>query len=162
MSTDSNKRSQLMTLTIEQEKALPLLMTGLSDREVAEQVGVRRETVTKWRNHHPAFRAELNRLRGELHDQTLNGLRNLIPQAIAALADVLADRDHGDRVRVALEMLKMVRLPDDFPSYHGPETAEDVLEGEAWRKKNGRISFGEEPTASDLIQAAKELEKKLS
>jgi hypothetical protein len=150
-----------MTLAIEQQNAITLLMTGLSDREVAEKVGVRRETVTKWRNYHPAFRAELNRQRKELYDQTMDGLRNLIPQAVAALAAEVNDPQNPNRGRIALEVVKMAHLPDDFPSYHGPGTAEEVIMNEAVLKKMHLSIFEDDVTDSDLLQAARELEKKL-
>ena len=154
MSTDANKKSHLMTLAIEQQNAITLLMTGLSDREVAEKVGVRRETVTKWRNYHQAFRAELNRQRKELYDQTMDGLRNLIPQAVAALAAEVNDPQNPNRGRIALEVVKMA-------SYRGPGTAEEVIMNEAVLKKMHLSIFEDDVTDSDLLQAARELEKKL-
>jgi DNA-binding NarL/FixJ family response regulator len=46
-------------LTIEQENAIDLLLTGKSDREVAETIGVHRMTVQQWRTAHPLFMATL-------------------------------------------------------------------------------------------------------
>lgn len=37
-------------LTIEQRNAIDLLVTGKTDTETADSVGVHRVTVTKWRN----------------------------------------------------------------------------------------------------------------
>ena len=162
MNTNANKRSHLLTLTIEQQNALPLLMSGLSDREVAEHVGVRRETVTKWRNYHPAFKAELNLLRSALHDQTMDGIRNLVPQAIAALGAEMGNSENPNRGRIALEIMKMVHLPEKFPSYHGPETAEGIIMSEARHRKNRIMPIGEEVTDRDLLQMLKELEERLS
>ena len=53
-------------LSIEQLNAIDLLATGKSDREVAEVVGVSRQTVCAWRLYDPYFRAELNKRRNEL------------------------------------------------------------------------------------------------
>jgi len=68
-------------LTQEQENALGLLLTGLCDREVAEQVGVARETVTRWRNENPYFEAELNRRRQELWAEHAERLRGMVGPA---------------------------------------------------------------------------------
>lgn len=48
-------------LSVQQLNAVELLILGKSDREVAEQVGVTRQTVSGWRLHDPFFQAELNR-----------------------------------------------------------------------------------------------------
>jgi hypothetical protein len=53
------ERSQAPKLTPEQLNAIDLLILGKTDREVAEIVGVRRETITKWHKN-PFFMAELN------------------------------------------------------------------------------------------------------
>ncbi|HZZ42793.1 MAG TPA: hypothetical protein VFE58_07635 [Tepidisphaeraceae bacterium] len=51
------------TLSPRQLAAIPLLLEGYPDAHVAAQVGVTRESVNRWRNHHPAFIAHLNRQR---------------------------------------------------------------------------------------------------
>jgi len=51
------ERSEAPKLTPEQLNAIDLLILGKTDREVAEIVGVRRETITKWHKN-PFFSAE--------------------------------------------------------------------------------------------------------
>ena len=68
-------------LSIEQENAIDLLLQGKSDREVAEAVGVSRQTVTEWRNGNALFAAELNRRRREVWGGQTERLRQLIAQA---------------------------------------------------------------------------------
>lgn len=162
LTTNDHDKSQLSSLTVEQQNAITVLLTGLSDREVAETVGVCRETVTKWRLYHPAFRAELNRQRHELWEHGLDRMRSLVPRAMAALEAVLNDPENPNRGRVALEILKFVKLPDDFPAFHGPDTPEEVIMSEAWSRKNRFSLIGDEPTAQDLHQVIKELEENLN
>ena len=50
-------------LTPAQSSAVLLLVTGRTDAEAAAELGVHRCTVSQWKNHHPAFVAELNRTR---------------------------------------------------------------------------------------------------
>lgn len=46
-------------LSMRKQRALQLLVKGLSDTRVAREVGVARETVNRWRLHDPAFREAL-------------------------------------------------------------------------------------------------------
>ena len=46
-------------LTTRQTQALGLMMAGLGDGEVAQAVGVTRQTVNTWRNKDAGFRAAL-------------------------------------------------------------------------------------------------------
>ncbi len=78
------------------------LLQGQSDRQVAEQLHVVRETVCRWRNDNPFFAAVLNRLRKELWDEAHDKLRGLVGKA----ADVLDHALDQDDAKVALEVLK--------------------------------------------------------
>ena len=64
--TKPHKISQYPTLSIEQHNAIDLLILGHTDHAVAEQIGVARETVCRWRNENPYFMAELNRRRKDV------------------------------------------------------------------------------------------------
>jgi len=74
-------------LSIEQEKALPCLMVGMSDAAVAEQVGVSRETVNRWRKQDSSFKLALEILRRE----TWEGLRDRIMGLAGKALDVIED-----------------------------------------------------------------------
>src|SRR5688500_13203893 len=67
-------------LSVAQLNAVDLLVTGTGDREVAEAVGVTRQTVCGWRNHDPAFVAALNARR-------LEGARRGLRPAAGAAAE---------------------------------------------------------------------------
>ena len=69
MTTESNNTTHDLTsekLSLKQKTAIDLLLQGLSDREVAEKIGARRETVNVWRNHNESFIAELEKARKEM------------------------------------------------------------------------------------------------
>jgi hypothetical protein len=53
-------------LTIQQQNAIDLLVTGKTDQAVADAVGVTRPTVTCWRLYDPHFEAALNQRRKEV------------------------------------------------------------------------------------------------
>jgi hypothetical protein len=95
-------------LTIKQENAIDLLVLGETDASTAESVGVSRPTVTKWRNHDPCFVAELNRRRRDLWGSSLDRLRSLLPRALEALEEELADGKQ--RGRTAVEILRLAGL----------------------------------------------------
>lgn len=50
-------------------KALTLMMEGMPLYEVANQVGVSRQTISEWKNHHPAFKAKLDALQMEADEE---------------------------------------------------------------------------------------------
>ena len=57
MTKDDIKKNEL---SISQQQAIHLLLTGLNDKQVAAELGVARQTVTNWRNHDSIFMAGLN------------------------------------------------------------------------------------------------------
>src|SRR5205814_631869 len=105
-------------LTVAQQTAVDLIASGQRDAEVAERVGVTRQTICNWRNHYPAFQAALYARRAELWSEAVDRFRALLPSAL----DVLAERlEEGRDARVALEVLKIagvaaVRLADSGPT----------------------------------------------
>ena len=120
--TNGNRWQQL---SVRQENAIDLLITGKTDIEVAETVGVNRVTVTKWRNYHPGFQAELNRRRHNLWGSAAERLRSLVPKALDVVADEL---DKGsDKFRVAVQVLKLAGL-DQFEPPTGPADPDTILD----------------------------------
>jgi len=117
-------------LSIEQLNAIDLLVTGASDREVAEAVGVHRSTVWEWRTKNPYFIAELNKRRKEVWGRCVDKLRNLLPKALDTLEKELANPDCKDRGKIALEVLRLAGLSAesqyDYGMNIGPEEAEEV------------------------------------
>jgi hypothetical protein len=95
-------------LTVAQLNAVDLLVTGKTDQEAAEAVGVTRQTVNGWRNANPWFVAALNARRQDLWGVTVDQLRALLPRAVAVLAEEL---DRGEaRARVAVDILRLAGL----------------------------------------------------
>lgn len=64
-----------------------------------------RETVNRWRHHHPLFMAELGRRRVDSWHATREKLRHLGASAL----DVLEDQLKAGNTRVALALLKQVQ-----------------------------------------------------
>lgn len=76
-------------LTAQQHRALDLIAAGSRDSEVAENLGVNRTTVWRWRHYDSEFQAELNLRRYELSQAATERLRSLVPCALDAIAEEL-------------------------------------------------------------------------
>jgi hypothetical protein len=88
-------------LSSQQERALRLMLAGLPDSQVADEIGVNRTTLWRWRAD-DCFAAELNRRRHEVWDASLERLRSLVPLALDALAEELQG---ARRLRAAAAVL---------------------------------------------------------
>jgi hypothetical protein len=125
--------------TVAQLNAIDLLVTGKTDQETAEAVGVTRQTVNGWRNVNPWFAAELNRRRQDLWGVSVDQLRALLPRAVAVLAEEL---DGGnDRAGVALSILRLggvdrTKAPQKLDTFLvGPTDPEAVIDAEVRRRR---------------------------
>jgi len=161
INTKEHIKSQLTTLSVEQLQAIGHLMTGKNDREVAETVGVSRETITRWRLYHPAFQAELNRRRAEMRFVSRESLLQLIPQVIDALSDVINDFENPNRWKVAIEILKLIELPKTLIKNPGPQDPEEIIIKLAEGKQFDDLLSTVKPDGFEYDRTLEELEKKL-
>ena len=97
-------------LTVAQESAIDALAAGKKDGETAALVGVNRVTVARWRLYSPHFQAALNERRQAIWAASLDKLRALVPLALDAVADELANADSPNRLKAAFGLLKLVPL----------------------------------------------------
>jgi len=119
MLTKSNK-TQHKKLSVKQLNAIDFLVQGLTDREVARKVGVRRETVNQWRNHNLEFQAEFNRQRQNVWGAAKERLRYLVARAVQTLEEEV---DNGS-LRAAVETLRIVGLYGKVGAPKGYTSAE--------------------------------------
>lgn len=89
-------------LSIEQQRAVLLVMTGATDAVVAEQVGVSRSTINKWRHTSPAFRLALENARKQEFERMRDRLRGLAEKAVAVIEGHLAENS----LQAAVAVLK--------------------------------------------------------
>lgn len=118
--TQTHKRSRRKHLTNGQAAAIPLLVGGATDKQVAEEVGVRRETVSRWHNH-SRFRSELDTARGRAYADALDELRVGALRAVRVLLDSMASEDESTRVRSAHWLLRLL-----IPAPHALTVTADV------------------------------------
>ena len=102
---------QDITLQPEQEQAIALILTGATDQAIADAVGVTRQTVNIWRNHHPEFMAILNQHRATIWEGHTERLRGLATGAIDTLEEALQDTENPKEQRAAaVHLLKACGL----------------------------------------------------
>src|SRR5438067_5299377 len=121
----------LTTLSVEQQNAIDLLITGQSDTEVATVVGVTRQTICVWRNHHPGFQATLHARRQAVWGAAVDRLRELLPRAGERLE---AELDGPDGWKIALRLIEATGLVRPQGTYLGaygvgPTEPEGIIDG---------------------------------
>ena len=123
MTKDDIKKNEL---SISQQQAIHLLLTGLNDKQVAAELGVARQTVTNWRNHDSIFMAGLNSERKAAWQANQERLRWLMDRAIGVLSDSLDSENERLRQSTAVQILKICDKRNLAPSgWTQPERIED-------------------------------------
>jgi hypothetical protein len=89
------------SLTLTQRNAIDLLLAGKNDRQVSEQLGVERSTVTRWRLYDSQFQVALDRRRAQVWPAANDHARSLLPTALATMDEQL--RVGPNRGRLALD-----------------------------------------------------------
>ncbi len=119
-------------LTINQEQAIHLLLSGLNDKEVAAELDISRQTVTNWRNHDSIFMAGLNSERKAVWQANQERLRSLVARSIDVLTNCLESENERIRQSTAVQILKVCDTQNLAPSgWTQPELIEDDFEREA-------------------------------
>jgi Homeodomain-like domain len=96
----------LAHLSPQQLQALHLLMSGLSVAVAARRLGLARHTVSRWRNHHPAFIAELNRHQEELAAQSTVLCQRALRKSFKLINATLKKADSPEALRTALALAR--------------------------------------------------------
>jgi hypothetical protein len=123
--TPSYARLHAGELTLPQQNAVDLLAGGKNDTETAAALSLSRVTVTRWRLYDPDFQAALNDRRQEIWGAGCDRLRGLIVQALDVVASTLANPDSPNRLKAAIEVLRMSKPECLTPS--GPTDPEVIV-----------------------------------
>lgn len=101
-------------LNEKQYRAIPLILEGKTDTEVAEAVGVSRSTVNIWKNQDPNFIAELNRERTAIRETIKKKHTDTVLKAYKVLNKALdseLNKEDPDP-KIALEIIKIYKEPE--------------------------------------------------
>jgi len=93
-------------LTLQQEQALVLALSGKKDTEIGAAIGVSRKTVNRWRHHDQDFRLALADRREVLREGTADALQALSTQAIGVLSAAMQSENEHVRLKAAALVLK--------------------------------------------------------
>ena len=113
MPTESDRN-----LSIQQKNAIDLLIVGQTDGEVAQTIGVSRQTINQWKNQDAVFVAEMNRKRKNIWECQQERLRSVVEKSIDVLIEDMSGDDLKLRQSAAIHILKAVKLygTDQKPS----------------------------------------------
>jgi HEAT repeat protein len=115
------------TLNGKQEKALELMIQGVTDVEIAKRIGVARQTISNWRHYDTVFIETLEDQRRMLREKTRDSLIGLGEKAIEVLKNALEDEDPKIRLQAAKEVLNTAGLKDSMKEKGGPNEVEKTL-----------------------------------
>lgn len=93
-------------LSEEQLQAIPLIVEGKSDTEVAESIGKARETVNRWRNRDNAFKTALEEASKSHYDSQIAALTARTQKALSVLDGLLESDDEKIRLQAATLLIK--------------------------------------------------------
>lgn len=99
-------------ITAEQERAIGLMASGKTVKEVAAGVGVCRATIYRWMRDDPAFVATWNAWQRDQRQATQAQLLGMTGEAVAAVRGAIQKGDG----RLALAMLKAMGLLAEQPA----------------------------------------------
>ena len=126
-------------LSVKQQNAIDLLITGRSDRETAKAIGVARQTVTEWRNHDYEFMAAVNRKRIDVWGSQTERLRSLVAKAVDVLESNLESNDERISQAAAVHILRCVGLYGTDLTPSSATSAEDIANRMRERELQGLL-----------------------
>jgi hypothetical protein len=110
-SADATSDAQpLAGLSDTQLKAVELLIGGTSITRTAQECGVDRRTVYRWRHEDGPFRAELQRRRQELWSIAADRMRSMVLTSLTIFNDALQEEWADARFQAATKLLRVVNL----------------------------------------------------
>ncbi len=113
--------------------AVQLVAQGKSGKEIAKELSVTEETISRWKKQ-PAFIALVNDLLGQLRDTTQQKMRNLVLLALEILEKELFNEDTKNRVNIALKVLNNYKFSTLIDQKIGSENL-DTIERRQFDKK---------------------------
>lgn len=124
-------------LSAQQWQAVAMLVAGKRQVDVAQQLDVTQETVSRWRNS-PTFAAAVNAGVRESYTAVVGEVRDASVDAVRVLRDCLQSEDERLRLQAALATLRL-RVQLDATALDLPTSPADVA----------RDSLRRRPTATE-------------
>ena len=113
--------------------AVQLVAQGRSGREIAKQLSVTEETISRWKKQ-PIFIASVNEILGQLSEGIQQKMRSLIFQALEILETELSDKENKNRANIALKLLQNYKFVQLFDKRIGSDSP-DIIKRNIFEKK---------------------------
>ena len=78
-------------LASKQSLAIPLIVAWITDQQVADEIGVSRQTIVNWRNNDTRFMQELQETKARLRQAQLVTLSKIVDKAFKTVEELLGD-----------------------------------------------------------------------
>ena len=114
-------------LSTKEERAMELVLAGVSDRETAEELGVTRQCVYKWRTMPGPFRSALEERRKALREQHRDEISGLVSEAIGVMREGMREENMATRLRAAQMVLRTAGVQASMQEEQ-PPTKEAIIE----------------------------------
>ena len=93
---------------LRQRQAIPLFLLGKTDTEVAEEIGVSRQTIWKWRREED-FDHDIVEAGEELLAQHTVAISELVKKSISSMSELLESADNNLKLKVASTVLNAAK-----------------------------------------------------
>lgn len=93
-----------------EERALTLIMEGRKDTEIADELGISRMTIYRWRKYDVQFMKALDERQALMREMAQNGLMELTEAALEAVREALKDKDNRVRLQAARMVLELLKV----------------------------------------------------
>ena len=120
--------------------AVQLVAQGRSGKEIAQELSVTEETISRWKKR-PAFIALVNELLGQLRDTTQQKMRNLVFTALEILEKELFNEGNKNRVNIALKILNNYKFSALIDQKIGSNNEETIKKKQFDRKFKNMLDF---------------------
>ncbi len=113
--------------------AVQLVAQGRSGREIAKQLSVTEETISRWKKQ-PIFIASVNEILVQLREGIQQKMRNLIFQALEVIETELSNDENKNKAIIALKLLQSYKFVQLFDQKIGSDEP-DVIKKNLFDKK---------------------------
>ena len=115
-------------LTSKQRRAIYLMVKGLTNIEIAAQLKMRRETLSRWKKK-PEFAKKFDQVMEEFRLGMQHRLANLIDASITTVRSELSYSNDPKRIQTALGVLKLLGIDRILPP-NDPNVPQTITAGD--------------------------------
>jgi hypothetical protein len=135
--TVMNMETGATALLPQQWTAIGLLVSGKRQADIATEIAVSQETLSRWRNN-PVYMAALNQAIRDCYAGTIGLVRNVVGDAVEAIKSCLQSEDDRVRLSAAVTLIKL-HLQLDSTALELPTTPAQIADERLRSLRNTEI-----------------------